>query len=402
MQFQYTARTPDGQMMAGLLEAPSPVQAQSQLRDQGLFPVTIDSQIRPQAVARQPWGGARIRKADLLMVTSQLSIMCQAGIDLAEALRSVAAECRHPGLKSTLDSVYQDVRGGTAASVALKKHGDVFGQAYVTSIAAAEASGSVTEVLSRLAGLLRNEIRLRSSLKSVAAYPIVLLGVAGIVLTALVFFVLPQFADVFEKTGRPAPPTTALLLDVATLLRENVLIIAGFVGLLAVGGLRLMRTEAACRYWDGVVLNAALFRNASRALLTGRAFRLMGTMLESGVPLLEAVRMCRASVRNRLFRGLFDDLEADVVNGKGIGSAIRHAVFVPAGAAQMISTAERTGKLGTVMELIGEYYEEEGERLVRQVVKLLEPAIIVVMGVLVAGVVLSVMLPLLDVSTMSR
>ncbi|MCA9076293.1 MAG: type II secretion system F family protein [Planctomycetaceae bacterium] len=350
----------------------------------------------------QSWGRGKIRKTDLLMVTSQLSIMCQSGIDLAEALRAVSTECRHPKLKKILEMVYQDVRDGIPASMAIQTHGSVFGEAFTASIAAAEASGTVTEVLPRLSDMLRNEIRLRSGLKSVIAYPVVLVSVASIVLTVLVFFVLPQFGKVFTSLDRPAPPMTALLLDTAQLLRANIVVIAcGVLGLLAFLS-QVVRTESARRYWDGVLLNSVLFREATRSLLSGRSFRLMGTMLQSGVPLLEAVRMSRKSIRNHLFRDLFDKLERDVVNGNGVSRSMARAEFIPAGAAQMISTAEQTGKLGMVMELIGEFYEEEGERQIRQVVKLVEPAIIVVMGVIVAGVVLSVMLPLLDVTTISR
>lgn len=405
MQFQYTAKTSDGLSTAGVLEAPSLTQARQSLRDRGLFPLGVHEESRPQAISvprARLWSRGKVRQADLLMVTSQLSIMCQSGIDLAEALKSVAQDCHHPVLKKSLQSIFEDVSSGTAASVAIGKHNDIFGEAYVASIAAAEASGTITNVLPRLADMLRNEIRLRSNLASVAAYPLVLMMVAGVVMTVLVFFVLPQFGKVFTNLGRPAPPVTAFLLDTAQLLRSNVLLILLSAGATGFALSQFVRTEAARRYWDKFVLNVRLVSHASRLLLAGRSFRLMGTMLQSGVPLLETVRLCKKSVRNSLFREMFADLERDVVNGNGIGGAISRASFVPLGAAQMIRTAEHTGKLDEVMQLIGEYYEEEGERLVKQVVKLLEPAIIVVMGVIVAGVVLSVILPLLDVSTITK
>lgn len=405
-KFHYTAKSIDGQSSAGVLEAPSLALARQQLRELGLFPLTV----RPEGAslvskpAQSTSGRTRrkVRKSDLLMVTSQLSIMCQSGIDLAEGLRSIAQECRQPVLQETLSEIYQDVSNGMPTSAAIDKHRALFGEAYVASVAAAEASGAVTQVLPRLATLLRNEIQLQNGLKSVAAYPAVLIGVAGIVLTVLVFFVLPQFSQVFETLGRPAPPITRLLLDTAQLLRSNVLVILGGVVMAVLGGVWLVRSDWASRYWDRLVLDGPLINRASRSLLTGRAFRTMGTMLQSGVPLLEAVRMCRTSVRNRFFRELFHELEQDVVNGNGVAAALSRCEFIPGGAAQMVGTAERTGKLGEVMELIGEFYEEEGERLIRGVVKLLEPLIIVIMGVVVAGVVLSVILPLLDVSTISK
>jgi type II secretory pathway component PulF len=150
------------------------------------------------------------------------------------------------------------------------------------------------------------------------------------------------------------------------------------------------------------MLNWPVVRKAMRPLLVGRTFRLVGTILQSGVPLVEAMRLGRESVRSSQYRHLFNALEQDVLNGKGIGGLLSATPFVPAGAAQMIQTAERTGKLGEVMQLVGEFYEDDGERQVRSLAKMLEPAIIVGMGVVVAFVVISVMLPLLDVSTMSH
>lgn len=405
MQFQYTAKSLNGQSAAGVLDAPSLTQARQQLHQSGLFPISIapaESANVAGATPGMPGRRKRIRKTDLLMATSQLSIMCRSGIDLAEALRSVSRECRNPALRDVFSQIYQDVSQGSSASVAFRRHRHIFGDAYVASIDAAEASGAVNDVLPRLVDMLRNEIRLQSSLKSVAAYPVVLLGVAAVVLTVLVFFVLPQFSHVFESLGRPAPPLTALLLDVAQLLRQNVLwLILGASGT-AVALTHLLRTESARRYWDEATLNGPIIRNGSRALLTGRSFRTLGLMLASGVPLIDAVRLCRSAVRNRVFQGLFQDLEHDVLNGKGIGPTVSRAEFIPPGAAQMVSTAEQTGKLAEVMQLVGEFYEEEGERLVRSTVKLLEPAIIIVMGVIVTGVVLAVVLPLLDVSTIPR
>ncbi len=317
-------------------------------------------------------------------------------------LCAVSSHCNQGTLREALHAIYLDVTNGVSASAALRKHVDIFGEAYVSSIAAAEASGTVDKVLGRLTDMLRNQIRLESSLKSVAAYPLVLMGVASVVLTVLVFFVLPQFAKVFISLNRPAPPFTALLLDSATFVRANVLAL-GIAAVFAGWAVRqAAATPVARQKWDWFVLNFRLLRGAMRSLLAGRSFRLLATMLQSGVPLLDAVGMCKTSIGNYLFRQMYDDIERDVVSGNGIGGAVARATFIPAGAAQMIGTAEHTGKLGEVMELIGEFYEDEGERSIRQAIKLLEPAIIVVMGVVVAAVVLSVILPLLDVSTISK
>ncbi|MDA1018354.1 MAG: type II secretion system F family protein, partial [Planctomycetota bacterium] len=263
-------------------------------------------------------------------------------------------------------------------------------------------SGQMGEVLSRMSGLLRAQMRLRSTVTTAVAYPVVLTFVSCIVLAALMFFVLPQFGQIFEDMEIPAPMTTQLLLNVSEQLRTNGLFWgAGFAGVLLLF-IRLLKTDRFRWFIDRKLLYGALIREVVRSLLVGRTFRLMATMLESGVPLLESIRLCRQSVENRLYRDLFDRLENEVLNGRGIGHTLSSTEFVPSGAAQMVNTAERTGRLGSVMHMIGEFYEEEGERSVQELSKLLEPIIIVLMGVIVAFIVASVMLPMLSFSTAGR
>ncbi len=404
MQFQFSAKSTDGALRSGVMVADSADDVRERLRDEGLFVMSVVAGQAKQALVMSSglkFGRSGVKKTDVLMLTSQLSIMSQAGVDLGEALQLAAQDCPNQSLKKILEQIHGDVSAGQSISDALKKHSSVFGDAYVASVAAGEASGTLTDVLLRLAQLLKHEIRLRSTLKSVLAYPIVLIGVAFMVLSALVFVVLPQFGTVFEGLGEPPPVHTQMLLDSAQFLRAHFLAIAVMAGLGAVALARFWFTDKAARYWDGVLVNLRFLKSASRPLLSGRTFRLLGTLLESGIPLLDGIRLCRTSVRNQFFRDLFDRMEASVLSGKGIGEVIARTKIVPPGAAQMISTAERTGRLGDVMVTIGSFYEEEGEQKVRDLTKVIEPLIIILMGAVVGLVVMAVMLPLLDVSTAS-
>lgn len=404
MQFQFSAKSTDGAMRSGVMVADSADDVRERLRDEGLFVLSVAAAQAKQALAvsrNVGFGRPSVKKSDVLMLTSQLSIMCQAGVDLGEALQLAAQDCPNKALQEILEQIHGDVSAGQSISEALGKHSRVFGDAYVASVAAGEASGTLTSVLQRMAELLKHEIRLISTLKSVLAYPIVLIGVAFMVLSALVFIVLPQFGTVFEGLGTPPPVHTQILLDSAQFLRSNILAIAVGTGISLVALAKFGMTDKATRFRDSVVVNLQFVKNASRPLLSGRTFRLLGTLLESGIPLLEGIRLCRTSVRNYFFRDLFDQMEASVLSGKGIGEVISRTRIVPPGAAQMISTAERTGRLGDVMVTIGSYYEDEGEQKIRDLTKIIEPLIIIVMGAVVGLVVMAVMLPLLDVSTAS-
>lgn len=403
MKLHYRAKERVGHPVAGEIDADSVAEARRRLRQQGLYVLSLDAAQSRHANLRDWFAHRRrVKQSDILVAISQLTIMCQSGVNLAEALDNVAQQCPQAALRRILERVHLDVSSGSSFSDALSKHPEAFDGSFVAGVAAGERSGAIIEVLQRLTQLMRGEIRLRGGLWSMLMYPFVLSGVTVVVLSVMVFFVLPQFAKVFSDLGKSPPPLTQLMLGTAQSLRQYSLLL-----LIAAAGLgvfiwRTRSTSLVARTWDYVTLNGAFVRKATRALCAGRTFRLLGTMLQSGVPLLDGIRLCRAAARNRLFRALFDALEHDVLQGQGIGQALMSASFLPLGAAHMVSTAERSGKLGSVLETVGEYYEDEGERHVRDLVKILEPGIIIVLGAVVAAVVLSIVLPLLDVSTIAQ
>lgn len=404
MQFAYTAKARDGGAATGVVTAESLPQAQKQLRQQGLFVLSVTAAAGGSgpAARRLSWRRGRVSRKELVAFTSQLAIMSKAGIDIAGAIHSLQRQTAGAALKATLDSVYQDVVGGKPFSAALGNHLEVFDQAYVASVAAGEASGRLPEVLARLAAIQRGELRTRSARRALLAYPIILSAVAGLVVLGLMFFVLPQFAEVFAQFDMDLPWITQSLLALSQELRFRWWLWSG-LAVAAVAGLMTFRARpAGRRILDRLVVNAVWIRDVTRALMTGRAFRLLGIMIESGVPVVEGLRLTRSSIRNSLFRELFENLERDVLNGRGLSEALAAAPFVPSGAAEMVATAERTGTLGEVAQVIGEYYEEEGETRLRELTTVIEPLIIVGMGLVVACMVMSVMLPMFDFATLAQ
>jgi len=401
MRFAYTAKSATGAVTTGVLAAESSTQAHQLLREQGLFALSVIAS-RERARRRRQWTmrrGKKVSTRDLVGLTAQLSIMAKSGVDLAGALETLARQCDNPTLRRTLEQIHSDVAGGKSVSAALRAHQHIFGQAYVASVAAGEASGQLPAVLGRLAAMLRGELRLKSQVRTLMAYPIVLSCVSFLVLCGLVLFVLPQFEGIFDQFEVPLPAITQFLLDLSAELRSRWWIWVPSAMATLVGLWLFKRSTTGRRLWDSLVLNTIVVRDVTRAMFIGRAFRLLGIMIESGVPLLEGLRLTRASMRNVHYKRLFDALEQDILNGGGLGEALTEASFVPPAAAQMVLTGQRTGTLGMVTRTMGEFYEEEGEAKLGELAKILEPAIIVVMGVIVATVVLSVMLPMFDFAT---
>ncbi len=335
-------------------------------------------------------------------MTAQLAIMIKSGVDLSSALTSLSAQCERPALAGVLDDINEMVIGGNTLSESLKQYPDVFDAAYTATIAAAEASGRMAEVLRQLADMQRNELRLRRSIVGLMTYPILLTVISSAVITVLVVVVLPRFAEIFKQYDAKLPVTTEILIAMASEIQTRWWLWFPLLGGAIVGGLAWRRTEHGRRSIDGFLINCPQISSVTRPMLTGRLCRMMGLLLASGVTLLDGLKLCREAVSNLHYKDLLDEMVDSVINGQGMGPKLQETEIIPPSAREMIGTAERTGNLGEVTLLLGAYYEEEAENKMKQLVRLLEPMITVVMGAIVAFVVLSVMLPIFDLSSLQQ
>jgi type II secretory pathway component PulF len=404
MLYTYTAKSTAGDIQTGQIDATDVDDVKRALREKSLYPIDIQKKtsasIWSSLFARQD--KSALRKRDLLTITTQLAIMTKSGVDLTSAFESLATQSSSERVCKVLVKVHEDVTGGKCVSDAMRAQGGVFGDAYVASVAAGEAAGRLPEVLSRLADMQRTEIRNRATIRTLLAYPILLSTISSFVVIALVTFVLPKFQEIFSQFNVPLPTLTQVVVAISVVLRNYAfiwlpLVIAAIIGLIV-----SRRVEAGKRWWDSAMLNTMVIRDITRAFYIGRTFRLLGLMIESGVPLLEGLQLTRNAVRNSLYRELFNQLEEAILNGRGLASSLIKAGFVPPVAAEMVMTAERTGTLGMVTELMGAHYEEEGESKLRELATMLEPLIIVVMGVIVATIVVAVMLPMFDIANLAK
>ena len=404
MLYTYTAKSNAGDIQTGQLDALDVDEVKRVLREKSLFALDIQQKGRESGWAKfiGRHEVSTLRKRDLLSMTTQLAIMTKSGVDLASAFESLAMQSSNEAVRTVLTRIHEDVTGGKSVSDAMRAQADVFGDAYVASVAAGEAAGRLPEVLGRLADLQRSELRNRAIIRTLLAYPILLSTVSMMVVGGLIGFVLPKFEDIFSQFEVPLPAITQVVVAISEVLRNYTwiwipLVAAGVVGLIV-----SRYTDSGRRWWDRAFLNTVIIRDITRAFCIGRTFRLLGLMIESGVPLLEGIQLTRNAVRNSLYRDLFTDLEDAILNGRGLANSLIKAGFVPPVAAEMVLTAERTGTLGMVTELMGAHYEEEGESRLRELATMLEPAIIVIMGVVVATIVLAVMLPMFDIATLAR
>ena len=341
----------------------------------------------------------RVGKKDLVNLTSQLAIMTKSGVDVASALQSLVRQSTHPTLKTVLEEVRDNVLGGNTVSDSLAQYPTIFNETFVASVAAGEASGKLPEVLHQLSQLLRGEMKLRNSLRAMLAYPVLLTVVSSVVLSALVLFVLPRFAEIFSDMGAELPVITQLLLSISHGARTQFWLWGPILVAVGAGTWYFRRSRTGKRLWDQMAITSPIVKDVTQVLIIGRLCRLLGLMIDSGVPLLDSMRLARASVKNSLYQQLLLRLEDDVLNGRGLSTGLSESPYVPGAACEMIMTAEKTGSLGSVSSMIGQHFEEEGEAKLKELVSIAEPAITVLMGVVVAVIVMSVMLPLFDLSS---
>jgi type II secretory pathway component PulF len=355
--------------------------------------------VRRQTVQRSRVLG--VSSTSVLLVLNQLAVMSQNGIEIVESLEMVRDNCPDARLGASLDEIHDAVNGGHTLSSAVATYGEYFPPTLAPMLAAAESTGRVPETLKRVCERMRGELAMRGQVIGALVYPVILMGAAATVMSALIVGVLPQFSKVFASMGKPVPPSTQYLLTFGGFCREYwMFILPVLVGIVA-GLLMLRRNPIVQGPMYKFLMFGPLIRDAYRPLAAGRNFRTIAAMVSGGVPLLQAVRLTRNTTRDVYWQQLWSDVEDTLIEGERASDAFFEVDFIPPEAAQMVATAEKTGRIGEVLEDIGTFYEEEASRKIKRLVVALEPVIILVMGVIVAGVVMSVMLPLLDVSTIS-
>ena len=343
-----------------------------------------------------------VRQQDIAEFTSQLAIMSRSGIDVATALGSLSSQCQRPALAKVLSEVHESVLAGSTLSEAMRQQTHVFDPSFVATVAAGEASGEMAHVLRQLSGIQQSEMRSRRAMKSMMTYPILLITVSSSVIVALMLFVLPQFAKIFAQYEMSLPVVTQMLISTAAELRGRWWLWVPLFFTTVMGLWTWHKTSHGRRTLDAVWMHTPIIQNVCRNLYVGRTCQMLGLMLNSGVPLLNSLRLTREAISNGLYKKLLAESEEAVLNGRSLGSSWQHTEIIPQSAREMMITAETTGNLGEVSELLGEYYDEEAQARMRQLVGLLEPIITVGMGFIVAVVVLAVMLPVFDLSTLAQ
>ena len=404
--FEYRALNAGGKTVEGLKEAESPKTLRSVLRRDGLYlTAVLREQAAAQAAAREVsvrrWVGGRIRSEDVAVVTRQLAVLTGAGVPLAEALAALVDQVDHERLKKVISNVKQRVNEGSSLADALRAHPRVFSDLYVNMIRAGESSGALEVVLKRLADFTESQARLRAKVVATLTYPVVMVAFSAVILGILFTYVIPKITKVLEDAKVALPWTTRALIAFSTFVHDWWWALGLGLALVLVGVARWRRTPAGRARWDVWVLGLPVFGGLIRQIAIARFSRTLATLLKSGVPLLSALDIVKNIVGNTRLATVVEESRDAIREGESIAAPLRRSGEFPPLVYHMVSIGEKSGELEDMLQNVANAYDAQVETKVAALTSLLEPIMIVAMGVAVAFIVFSILMPILQVNTIA-
>jgi len=398
-RFRYNVKDARGRNLSGTISAASESEAVGQLRAQNLVILSLREQrSRGGAVKAVTFSSrARVRLEDMVLFSRQMATMITAGIPLLEALEIMVEQTDNKGFAGVLDRVVEDVRTGSDLSSALARHPKIFPPLYTNMIKAGEASGQLDVILQRLAGYQESMAQLRRRIKSAMTYPIVSLTLVLGITTFLMVVIVPKFKDIFDTLRISLPGITRFILNLSLTLKRHFLKFIIAIIAFVVGTILYSKTEFGGRQLDWLKLNVPIIGNLFRKVAISRFTKTFSTLLRSGVPILGALEIVAGTSGNRVIAEAVRGSRDNVRQGETLAEPLAESGVFPPMVTRMIAIGEKSGALEELLEKISEFYEQQVEAAVDGLTSMIEPLLIVVMGVMVGGVVLSIFLPILKI-----
>lgn len=401
MKLAYCACDKSGQKVADTIEAPDPGSAAESLRRRGLYVIEIAE--ADQLPARSAGGGSggpgRTRRIkDLALFTRQLSVLVSTGTPLVQAIGALERQVKEGPWRNVISSIRTRLEEGTSLSEAMEGRREYFDSAYCSLVAAGESSGKLAAMLDRLAGLKQKQLHVRNSIIGAIVYPSFLTVIAAAVFAMLLVFVVPRFAELFDTLDVPLPTSTRILVGFSAVFRSYWwVMLAGLIG--SILAMRMwVRTPGGRRAVDTLVLRLPKIGGIVKSFAVARITRLLGVLLHSHVPILEALKLTTHAASNVHYSELIARAEDMVARGEPIWSAFSDTDLVSPSVCEAVRNGEQSGQLGTLLLNVADFLDDENEIVTRSLTSIIEPVILVVLGLLVGVVAISLFLPLFDLT----
>lgn len=398
--FGYKAIDPSGKTLRGTVEASGSKEARGKLKKQGILVVEMSERAvkDPTGGGGIPFFGGRASAKDISLLTRQLASLVKANIPLVDALNALVEQTEKPILKVTLSKVRDDVNEGSSLAKSLALHPKTFDTIFVNMVEAGESSGTLGLILIRLAELKEAQLRLRNKLVSGMTYPTLMMGVAVVMMIVIFTFVIPKLAEVFVSMNKPIPASTKILMTISQLLISYWYLVVAFFFTSLTLFRRAIRSETGRPKWHAFLLKIPVLGPLLRMIAITRFATTMSTLLGTGVPILTGMAISKNLVGNLLIARAIEDARANITEGQSIADPLRRSGEFPPMVIHMIAIGEKTGELPDMLKNIANTYEEQVNARIEQATALLEPIMIIGMGGVVGFIVMSIFIPLLEVS----
>ncbi len=388
--FTYSARTVGGEIQRDEIELPTRNEVVKFLRKRRLIPITVREKPKELRLGLR----RKVKTRDVVIVTRQFATMINAGLPLVQALQILARQASNPMVRDTVEKVVYEVESGRTLADALKDHPKLFSPLYVNMVSAGEAGGILDTILLRLATFLEKSEALGRKVKGAMIYPAVVLAVAVAAIVILLLFVIPTFETMFASFNQELPLPTRIVIGLSAFLQSYWLwLLLGAVG----GGFLFQRwisTSSGRLIFDRAMLRAPLLGSLIRKAAIARFTRTLGTLLSSGVSILEGLEITARTAGNRVIHDAVMGSRASIAGGQSIAEPLRESGAFPPMVTQMINVGEETGDLDGMLNKIADFYDEEVDVAVESLLKALEPAMIVILGTIVGGMIVAMYLPI--------
>ena len=396
--FRYKAVNTHGAYSEGQLDAADTRSAVYRLQSMGLIPVSVEEPAGQRSARSTKIYLQRVSRKDILFFTEELSTLVHAGLPLDRSLTIAAELASKPALRSVIHDILKQIKAGKSLAESLAAHPRFFSRLYVNMVRAGEAGGVLDVILQRLVEFERSADELRSYLISALIYPILLTGVGVGSIGILLYFVIPKFASIFQEMGAAIPPATMAMLWLSQVTRSYWWMALGSIGGIIVAVRYWIGTSWGRRTWDAMKLKLPVLGNTILKMEMARFARTLGTLIGSAVPLIAGVRIVQDIANNKIVAEGISRIADGAKRGEGVSRPMREAGVFPGLAIHLVEVGEETGRLDLMLLQVADVYEKDVKTSIKTLTAVFEPAIILVMGIIVGTVVLSMLMAIFSIN----
>ena len=394
--FKYTVKNQEGKTVIGEADAKSKENLIELLRKQNFTIISIGDEHKTQAKKNQL--AKKVKLEDLVIFSRQLATMVEAGITLVSVLDILSQQIENKGFSMVIAKLRDDVETGSSFSQALAKHPKIFSQLYINLVKAGESSGMLDEILNRVAGYLEKTASLQRKVKTAMVYPIAVISIAMGITTFLLVKVVPTFQGIFDMLGGSLPLPTLILIGISNFVRHWLLL--GIIGIVILGIAlaRYIKTEQGRFMFDSFMLKLPIFGDIIRKVSVAKFSRTLSTLVKSGVPILSSLDIVAKTAGNKIVERAVEQSRQAVREGKNLAEPLSKSPVFPPMVVRMISVGEQAGELEKMLTKIADFYDEQVDAAVSGLTSMIEPLIILFLGVVVGGIVLAIFMPIFKIT----